>query len=363
MRFLDALYIFLAAAAAAYAQTGADTINYFPSDLESRELHAIVSEDSFSDPQRLSGIEDGKLISDVGFDSYALRTYSAGNNGSLSVEVIRLRDSRAAYSLLTLVRDGDIREGPPGDAYTSNADTFRFAQGRQWIRVRGRGLPIDLLQRTAASISSKIGTTRAKPPALISHFPKIGYDVSSLKYFPGTSSFESFSVNLPGGIPKLDLDLEIAQARYSVKNQTGVLSLLNFPTWEIAEQYYSEMWDPESVKNADGRTYAKRSGPLLAVLEGAFDADTANSVLSSIKYSYSIRWIVEKRAKSNTIWGVPVGILKTVVQSIFFVVLVGGVSLLAGICIAVFRLVIRRLAPNNPLDRPERTEITQLRMR
>jgi hypothetical protein len=101
----------------------------------------------------------------------------------------------------------------------------------------------------------------------------------------------------------------------------------------------------------------------VAVLEGTFDPASANKLLSLIKFSYSIRWIYDKGHKSTIIWGVPAGILGTVVKSLLFVVLLCALSIVAGVGFAVFRVVLRGFAPKNFLDRPERTEITRLRLR
>ncbi len=88
--------------------------DYFPADSEFADLHKIVSAESFADPARLSQIDNGRLFSDVGFEKYAKRVYSLGNSGSLSIEVVTLRDARAAYSILTLLRSVNIQDGPPG---------------------------------------------------------------------------------------------------------------------------------------------------------------------------------------------------------------------------------------------------------
>ena len=56
------------------------------------------------------------------------------------------------------------------------------------------------------------------------------------------------------------------------------------------------------------------------------------------------------------------GILGTVVRSLVFTGLLCVVSTLSGLLIAVTRVLMRRYAPGNPLDRPERTEIIRLKL-
>ena len=60
--------------------------------------------------------------------------------------------------------------------------------------------------------------------------------------------------------------------------------------------------------------------------------------------------------------GIPVGILGTVVRSLVLTGLLCGLSIIAGAGIATFRLLLRKYAPNNYLDRPERTEIIRLKI-
>jgi hypothetical protein len=340
----------------ARAQAASD--NYFPTDSEFPDLHRN-SDIVIEDPSGLSKLADGRLFESVGFEKYAKRTYSSGNSGSLSVEVVSLRDFRAAYSLLTLIRDSNTQIGPPGDAFTMAADGIRFVKKREWVRIQAAGMQDYLLKRVAISISNRLGQDKQGIPSLVSHLPKLGFDASSLRYFPGMKSFETYSGKAAGTLLKLDSDMEIVQARYSLENQTGDLILLSFPTTQAADECFTELTDSKPVENNENRTYAKRVGPIVALLEGAFDPAWANKILSPIKHRYSIRWILEN--KPTTIWGVPVGILGTVVKSFLFVVLLCVVSIVAGAGLAVFRFVLRGYASHNILDR--QSEITRLRLR
>lgn len=366
MKFSVSISFFLLAGlladAIALAQVELVSSDYFPAEMEFSELHAAKSGETFSDPARLASVDGGSLMQDAGFEKYARRIYSAGKSGSLSIEVATLKDSRAAYSLLTLLRTSDILSGPPGDVFTSSADGILFAQENQWVRVQSRGAPEGLAKRVALSVSNRIGGRGKKPPLLISHLPKLGYDASSLRYFVGPKSFELYSSAATGKHIILNPDMEIAQARYVMESQRGVLTLISFPTSQAAEEYFAGLAAPESAKGDANRSYTKKVGPLLGILEGAFDPGTADKILEPLKYSYSIRWIYEK-PKPTTIWGVPVGILGTVVRSIVFVTLLCGISIVAGSLLAVFRFLLRGYAPGNILDRPERTEITHLKMR
>jgi hypothetical protein len=349
----------LAAVSTASAQVELVSDNYFPAELEFSDLQKVQSQDTISDPALLSRIDDGRLFSDVGFEKCAKRIYSIGNSGSLSIEIFTLQDSRAAYSALTLLRDDAIQQGPPGDAFTATANGIRFAQGRRWIRIQERGAPQDLAKRVATSISNRIGPRRAKPPSLISHMPKLGCDQTTIRYYPGMKSFQSYS-GINSTPFQLNPDMEIAQARYALDKYAGMLFLLSFPTREVAEDYFAGLTGTESGEKDTNKIYMKRIGPLVGILEGSFDPSAADKILGSIQYSYSVQWVYEKGKKQKTIWGIPQGILGTVVKSFVFVVLLCGISILAGAGYAFLRTMIRTKHSSN---QAEEDEITQLRLR
>jgi hypothetical protein len=335
--------------------------NYFPADLEFAELQKIISKVAFEDPTRLKTIDHGRLFSDVGFTRYERRVYSSGNSGSLSVEIVTLRDFRATYSLLTLLRNSNLQIGPPGDAFSASPNDILFVKGKRWIRIQGSGIPLDLSTRVANSISNRMGQDKPGVPVLISRLPKLGYDASSLRYFPGTTSYKSYRGTLPDYL-QFSSDMEITQARYSLENQTGLLSLVNFPTIQIAEECFAELSSPKWTEKSKNTIYAKRAGPVLAILEGAWDSRSADKILGGIKYSYSIRWVYDKSNKSKIVWGIPTVFLRTIVNSLFFVMLLGGVSIVLGGGFAFFRFALLIHASHHSSDPSEQSEVTQLRL-
>lgn len=358
---LTALVLF---AAAVQAQTELVRSNYFPAEFEFKELGAIKSEQTLTDMESLSGIHKGAWFADVGFEKYARRVYSVGNSGSLTIEVVRLKDARAAYSLLSILRKADIVAGPPGNCFSTSADGLMFARGEYWVRVQGDSVPEDLSKRVAVSVSNRIGNRGTGTPQLISHFPKIGFAASSIRYYVGAKSYDSYASAVAGRHLKFESNMEVAQAQYALQDMKGLLSLVSFPTSQLAEQCFDDVAGMDRSSSDKSGVYLKRAGPLLGVLEGTFDAGTADKILGSIQFTYAIKWIYDKNNRSNTktIWGVPVPILGTVVRSLLFTALLCGTSLSAGVCLAAFRLFLRGYAPQNYLDRPERTEIIRLKI-
>jgi hypothetical protein len=346
----------LLATAIARAQMPSDDL--FPSHTDFPELHLksdVLPEDAMS----LLAPEENRLFEDVGFESYARQMYTFGDSGLLAIEIVSLKDFRAAYSLLTLLRNSNIQTGPPGDAFTMEADVIRFAKKKEWVRIHGSGIQQALLKRIALFVSNRLGEEEQSIPLLVTLLPKTGLDSSSLRYFPGLKSFKTYSgksEKLP--ILKLNTDMEIVQARYSLENHTGTLSLLYFPTSPVAEECFEEFAFLQYAENISSTVYARRIGPIIALLDGNFDPRSSGRILGAIHHRYSISWLDEDKPIE---WGVPVYILSTAIKSLFLVVLLCGVSMVAGAGYAIFRFILRGRTSRDPSDR--KSEITQLRMR
>lgn len=356
MRLSAFLILTLVLATAAPAQP-----DDFPTAAEIPEIKDVAATESFTDPARLSETSSGRLMEAVGFKRYQRRVYSMAeaSGGTLSIEIVTLLDRRAAFSLLTLLRDSAIQNGPPGEAFAVAPQRMLFAQDEILVRIRAASLTPDRLKELSLSISRKIGPRREKQLSLISRLPKPGYDPSSLRYYPGIQPFLAYPGRLTADTLGITSEAEIAEARYTLENHTGVLALLNFPTKEGAEEYYEHLSPPS--RNGGNRLFARKVGPIVAVLHGPFSPDAAEKLLAEIRHSYSVKWIYEK-PKPKTVWGVPVGILGTVVKSIWFSVILGAASIILGAAYAVIRVLLRHRASANDVKDQDQNNITRLRL-
>jgi hypothetical protein len=333
----------------------------FPAEQEFNELGGIKSDTTITEQSELSKVKDGKYFAQAGFLKYLSRTYSLAGGTSLVIEDVTLKDSRAAYSLITLLRRSDLMQGPPGDVYSVNDNILLFARNGHFVRIEDGSSSSDLLRRLAASVSNRIGPGDLPQPLLVAHFPKDGFESTTLRYFLGPFSTDAYAPVVDGKSLRSESDMDVAQADYVIGNQHGKLSLINFPTIQLAEDFFD---NTGGLERTDGQNvYMKRAGPLLGILEGSFDRSNAASILKPLQYRYSIRWIYDKdNRNAGTAMGIPVGILGTVVKSIVLTALLCAASIIAGAGIATFRLLLRKYAPNNYLDRPERTEIIRLKI-
>jgi hypothetical protein len=334
----------------------------YPAEFEFRELGEIGAREIVTDGKKLQALPEAPLAVEAGFQRYDTRTYALIAGGMLKIEFLELKDQRASFSMLTLLRNAAMQNGPPGDTWAELENGIIFSQDNYLVRLAGQA-PLALDKRIATSISNRIGRRSASAPLLISHFPQKGYDPSSLHYFLGPRAVALFA-------PKTGLtlhfqpEMELAQARYSLASGAGTFWLANFPTSQMAEDYIETVASLRDVaEKQHSPIYAKRSGPLIGLIEGNLEPGAARELLDSLQFTYSIKWIYEKNQHTaRTIWGVPMGVLGTVVRSLLFTTLLCLGSIVAGVSFALFRLALRGYAPHNYLDRPERTEMIRLKL-
>src|SRR2546427_77019 len=78
------------------AQTELVQNHFSPASLEFVELRAVVSERELAGVSSLNEFPEGALLAEAGFQKYSRRTYETSPAGGLSIEIITLKDAKAA---------------------------------------------------------------------------------------------------------------------------------------------------------------------------------------------------------------------------------------------------------------------------
>ena len=152
--------------------------------------------ESSAEPASLAELPEGALFTEAGFRHYARRTYRLNPSGRLTIETVMLNDSKAAYSLLSLLRTGAVRKGPPGDFAAGSEQNLMFCQYNVLVRIRSEA-PGDLARRVARSVGNRIAR-REQEPSLITNLPRPGLDPVSLRYCLGPLRFARYAQPVAG---------------------------------------------------------------------------------------------------------------------------------------------------------------------
>jgi len=335
---------------------------YFPADGEFRELVAAAEDLVVEKDDGRESPAEFALYREAGLERYHRRIYRLEGTGSLTIEIITLHDSRAAFSLLTILGPPGMAGGPPGDRFAGDDRQMAFCQANTFVRIAS-DIPGDLCQRVARSVSNRLGV-RADIPALVRHLPGDGQDSNSIRYCLGPLAASRFAAPMPLAELKFDEGVEVAQAAYSVQGQNGTLSLIGFPIGQMADSHFESLSDASRSEPEEGtRRYLRRVGPIVGILSGNFRPETARQILESLSFTYSIKWIYDKEnERSRGFFSSGGGLMGTVVRSLLFTAFLCGISICAGVLLGITRILIRGLSPNNFLNRSERTEIIRLKI-
>jgi hypothetical protein len=144
---------------------------------------------------------------------------------------------------------------------------------------------------------------------------------------------------------------EVLTAQYSGRDGQGTLTLIDYPTPQLAADRARDVaaflaagdspgaqWPSQLAGSLPAALQSRRSGPLLAVSSGSFSADAARKLLSEVNYSADVTWDHPQGAVSE--------VSKTarlLIGIVTLTAILGGAALLMGIFVGGGRALYRRL--------------------
>lgn len=216
------------------------------------------------------------------WDEYGLKgsesaTYASGKD-KLTVTAWRLDDSTGAMAAFDWQRPKDATPSTVVSLAAETPDSLLLVHGNYLLSFAGhKPSPAEL---SAVTDTLKNVDSTALPP-LADNLPAGNLVANSQRYITGPASLEHFS---PGLSPS------VAAFRYGVEAVTGVyrtpkgdmqLLIFNYPTHQIARERQPEFAEIPGAM-------VKRSGPLLAVVLKAPDADAAERLLGQVRYQATV---------------------------------------------------------------------------
>lgn len=152
--------------------------------------------------------------------------------------------------------------------------------------------------RALAARLPRIGGDDSVAPTLPDHLPSKGLVRSSVRYAIGPAAYVAEGGVLPLYEVRFDLDTEAVTAHYAAHGGSGVLTLLSFPTPQMAIAAEKDLvvflakgkLPATLASSASGAFAVKRDGPLVAVTSGAFTGIEARALLNQVKYHEVVTW-------------------------------------------------------------------------
>ncbi len=320
-----------------------------------RQSDHVSTDPSAADPA------NGPLLKEYGFTAVEQASYTKPGR-QLAVKAARFDDVSGAFGAYTFYKTGDMQAEKVGDRGASQGLRVLFQQGNIVVTAtfdRVTAMSAAEMRDLAGELPPM--QSGAAPPTIPNYLPAQGLVEGTVRYIVGPLGLQAAGTPLPPAIIDFSKGAEVATANYSTTQGTAITTVISYPTPQIATQHLHDVVSFLQSKalagNARSDQFAKRSGPIVAVVTGDVSPSEAKSLLASINYDADVTW------NQNTYRSKKENVANLLVNIIYLIGILFLFALVLGIFFGGVRVIAKRLFPDKIFDRPDEMEIIRLNLR
>ena len=246
-----------------------------------------------------AGTENGpnckQLLKEDGLLRFAVGDYAGGGPVRL-VGALQFSDATGAFSAFTFLRSQlpELRE-PEMDYKAGHA--VASAGGRNTLLWAGTAVLMVNAPLTKQEVEEwlvvlpKVGGRRSLPPLLPTYMTAPGVRADTLRYALGPMGYAATGGVLPAADLGWEKSLEATTAEVAGKDGRGKLTLLLYPTPQIAGERgraIEKMINDRGPATLGATVKMRRIGPMLGIASGAFSADQAEALVGSLRLNEEV---------------------------------------------------------------------------
>ena len=241
------------------------------------------------------------VLQEYGFTAMESVAYARDNN-TLKIHALEFADATGAYGAYTFYRRAGMKPISVGKQGAYDGTHLVFWSGAVLCdAVFGQitAMSASDLRELTEALPQPMGGA-ATPPNLPGYLPRTGMDADTVRYAIGPVSYGQGGGVLPPELVDFKRGAEAITAQYSGAGGDGALTILNYPTPQIAAdrlraiQAYLAQHDasaPQPLAESAGTAIqTRRSGPLVVLTTGAFSADRAKQLAGIVHYDADVTW-------------------------------------------------------------------------
>jgi hypothetical protein len=244
-------------------------------------------------------------LKEYDFNDAALANYKRGGE-TLSLRALRFHDASGGYGAYSFYRQNGWPKEEVGSGATSNHNRVLFWLGNTLVDANFSHIgPMSgsELRELASHLPVPGGNMSIAPP-ILSDLPKDSLDGQTTHYALGPAGYAGAGGVLPPDLVGFDRGAEAVTANYSLRSNTATLTIINYPTPQMAAAQEGKIrayikagnqaqppW-PQPLKDSDQASLeVRRSGPLLALVSGDAIPDEAHKLLAMVHYDADLTTI------------------------------------------------------------------------
>jgi hypothetical protein len=237
-------------------------------------------------------------LKEFGFQSVEITAYKKGSE-TLAVRALRFGDLSGAYGAYSYYRGSGWPREDIGSGAASEHNRVLFWRGDVMVDASFSHVsPMSgsELRELANQLPVPVGAKALAPPILAT-LPKGSLDGQTTHYAVGPASYAGSGGVLPPELVGFDRGAEAATAGYTLRSGPAVLTLIDYPTPQLAAAQESKIRDyihsgahaqppfPKPLVDSDQASLeVRRSGPVVALISGDAIPDESHKLLASIHY-------------------------------------------------------------------------------
>jgi len=300
------------------------------------------------------------VLKEFGFTDLESASYSKGDR-KLTIRAARFQDATGAYGAYALYSQPGMQTEEIGRHGESVGDRVLFTVTNILVEAKFdhvNAMSAAEMRELAGNLPEPAGNL-AQPPGLPHWLPEPSFIEHSVKYAVGPKSYEQIGAPFPAATIDFSKSPEILTALYKSDEGDAKLTLISYPTPQIAGTQLRAIEQNRAnlIAYGNGDFQIKRTGPLLAVVSGEVSPSEAKSLLASVNYEADVTYNEPTflTKKDN------IGNLIVAVFGLIGFILAVAIGL--GIAFGGVRVVLKRLYPDRFFDRPEDAGVITLNLR
>jgi hypothetical protein len=213
--------------------------------------------------------------------------------------------------------------------------------------------------RELARVLPKPGGNAGALPPVLAFMPHHGYQKNTEKYAEGALALANFAPPMPIESIDFSANPEVTLGEYSTPSGDGRLMLIYYPTPQVAIEQLKHIDAARQASTPpDGAApfFAKRTGPIIAVVGGTVSERDAQTLLGAVNYEASVTW------NENTYFDKKNNVANFLVNLILLCMILGVLAVALGVAFGGVRVMVKRLYPGKVFDRPSQMEFISLHL-
>lgn len=324
-----------------------------------------------TDP-RIADSGDAEALREYGFTRYEAATYTRAND-SLTVKAMQFGDVTGAYGAFTFYRRPNMAPEQIGQGAAFDGTRVLFWNGTVLVDAKlNRITPMSAseLRDLVTELPRPIGN-QGLLPTLPDYLPLPHLETNTIQYAIGPQAYRLSGGALPAELVDFNRSAEVVTAQYNALNGTGTLTIINYPTPEIAadrlqaiQSYFAHQggnglaWTSACAGSNPPALQSRRSGPLVAVTSGSFSADTAQQLLQRVHYEVNLTMGSSSKYVPDS-----AKLAQIIVSVAILVGIFALIAIVAGFSLGGGRILWRRIRNKSGEDTEEPEEFIRLNLK